>query len=56
MTVHASRMASANADACAGSCRLRCEKLRVTAVLDTIPPRMPVSANPCSLPSAFTST
>ena len=39
----------------AGSCRLRWEKLSVTAVLDTRPPRTPVSRKPCSFPSTLTS-
>jgi predicted Zn-dependent peptidase len=34
-----------NADDIAASCRLRCAKLSVTAVLDTRPPRMPVTTS-----------
>src|SRR5262245_30320120 len=56
MIVQAATIASTHADAMAGSYRLRWEKLKVTAVLDTRPPRIPVARSPCSFPSTLTST
>ena len=53
MIVQATTIASTNADDMAGSCRLRCEKLKVTAVLDTRPPRIPVSDEPVLVPKHF---
>ncbi len=54
LTVQAAMMPSAVAGARPGSFCARCEKPRVTAVLDTSPPSSPVRPRPCSPPSTLT--
>jgi len=56
MMVHASMMAEAKVLPSSGASRLFCEKDKVTAVLETRPPIMPVKASPLREPNTFTST
>ena len=56
MTAQASRMPQASAAAAAGSSRLRRANESVTAVEETSPPVMPVSAVPRPAPSQRVAT
>jgi hypothetical protein len=47
MMVHARMIAEAKVLPSSGASRLFCEKDKVTAVLETRPPIMPVKASPC---------